>query len=140
MKNTLVYKFGGTSLGNPSSILAVTKIIGATKGKTVIVVSAMGGTTDKLLSAAKDAAKGRLEAAQIASVEFKNRHMDAIKGLIKNPIRAEFLKNFILESTEEFKSICSSLLVLKEHTPRILDVTVARGEKSHSKDCRGGFK
>ena len=51
----LVLKFGGTSVGSPERIRAVAELIASTKAEgndLVVVVSAMGGTTDELLALA----------------------------------------------------------------------------------------
>lgn len=66
-----VQKFGGTSVGNPERIKNVAKIIYETKQKTgdqmVVVVSAMGHSTDELIDLAK----------QVSSVR-NNREMDML--------------------------------------------------------------
>ena len=56
-----VLKFGGTSVANAENINKVISIIKDrnSKGKTIVVVSALGGVTDLLLSAAELAAEGR---------------------------------------------------------------------------------
>jgi aspartokinase/homoserine dehydrogenase 1 len=53
-----VLKFGGTSVGTVDSILSVKKIVEAVEEPVIVVVSALGGITDKLLHTAAMAAKG----------------------------------------------------------------------------------
>ena len=55
-----VMKFGGTSVGSVNSILSVKRIVeSASAGEPVIVVvSALGGITDKLINTSKMAATG----------------------------------------------------------------------------------
>lgn len=55
MKNIIVQKFGGTSVGSTERIAHVAKIIeGATKNsKVIVVVSAMSGETDRLIELSK---------------------------------------------------------------------------------------
>ena len=48
-----VLKFGGTSVGSVESILSVKKIVEAEKEPVVVVVSALGGITDKLIKTSK---------------------------------------------------------------------------------------
>lgn len=63
-QNTIVQKFGGTSVGSPEKILDVADRIAADYklGKRlVIVVSAMGHTTDELIRLAKQVSKEPLE-------------------------------------------------------------------------------
>ena len=45
-----VLKFGGTSVGSVNSILSVKKIVEAIEEPVIVVVSALGGITDKLLT------------------------------------------------------------------------------------------
>ena len=47
-----VMKFGGTSAGTPESMLLVKKIVESEKEPVIVVVSALGGITDRLLLAA----------------------------------------------------------------------------------------
>ena len=44
-----VYKFGGTSVGSVESIMSVKKFVEAEEEPVVVVVSALGGITDKLI-------------------------------------------------------------------------------------------
>lgn len=52
-----VLKFGGTSVGTVESILSVKKIVEAIDEPVIVVVSALGGITDKLLQTSAMAAK-----------------------------------------------------------------------------------
>jgi aspartokinase len=55
-----VLKFGGTSVGSVNSILSVKKIVEAIEEPVIVVVSALGGITDKLLATSTMASKGDL--------------------------------------------------------------------------------
>ncbi len=70
MSDIVVQKFGGTSVGNTERILNVAKRIIATKeegNKVVVVVSAMGDTTDELIEKAFD-----------VNIRPSNREMDML--------------------------------------------------------------
>jgi aspartate kinase len=55
----IVTKFGGSSLESSAAILRVAEIVKARLAlRPVVVVSAMGKTTDSLLAIAEDAARG----------------------------------------------------------------------------------
>lgn len=45
-----VLKFGGTSVGSVESILSLKHIVERCDSKVVVVVSALGGITDKLIA------------------------------------------------------------------------------------------
>ena len=53
-----VIKFGGTSVGSANSILSVKRIVEAINEPLIVVVSALGGITDKLINTSKMAAAG----------------------------------------------------------------------------------
>ena len=53
-----VLKFGGTSVGSVESILCLKKIVESEKQQVVVVVSALGGVTDKLIETSRLAVMG----------------------------------------------------------------------------------
>jgi aspartate kinase len=73
----IVMKFGGSSLRDPLRIQEVCSIIAShVKEQPMIVVSAMGNTTDALLVAAELAAQGHIDFQSI-----RERHVEALLGL-----------------------------------------------------------
>jgi aspartate kinase len=78
----IVMKFGGTSVEDPT---AIRRLIGIARQELprspVIVVSAMGRTTNGLLSCARLAAEGRLEDAKAALASIANHHERSAKEL-----------------------------------------------------------
>ena len=77
-----VLKFGGTSVGSVNSILSVKKIVEAIEEPVIVVVSALGGITDKLLATSTMASKGDLAYEKELS-EIIARHLDVIEGVIE---------------------------------------------------------
>lgn len=76
-----VLKFGGTSVGTVDSLKNVKKIVDNIRGNAVVVVSALGGLTDHLISTANKAASGEGNwAAEYDSI--RNRHLFIIDTLI----------------------------------------------------------
>ena len=53
-----VLKFGGSSVGTANSILNVKRIVEAVNEPVIVIVSALGGITDKLINTSKMAAAG----------------------------------------------------------------------------------
>ena len=53
-----VMKFGGTSVGSAANIRRVREILSGVPGDVVVVVSALGGITDRILRTARLAAGG----------------------------------------------------------------------------------
>lgn len=132
-----IFKFGGTSIGSPDAIRRAVGIASkraraedASRNPLVVVVSAMAGMTDLLLGAVNAAARGDAEAVSLAARKFADTHEGAIAELVpEGPSRAE-LRAYLQASVTELENICRSVAVLKELSPRTLDVTVARGERA----------
>ena len=53
-----VLKFGGTSVGSIESILSLKRIVEGQPDNVIVVVSALGGITDKLIATSKMAVAG----------------------------------------------------------------------------------
>ena len=80
-----VLKFGGTSVGSSKNISKVIKIVkeeSATEN-IVVVVSAVGGITDKLLAAADKAINKDYSYKQDFDA-LRLKHIDVIDGLLKH--------------------------------------------------------
>ena len=81
-----VLKFGGTSVGSVEGILSVKKIVEAIEEPVVVVVSALGGITDKLLKTASMAANGEVGYEKEYS-EIVTRHLDIIQVVIPDKVQ-----------------------------------------------------
>lgn len=129
LKPIRVCKFGGTSVANAECIRRAISAVTAVESPGIVVVSAMGGITNRLIESADQAVAGSLDAAQATAGDLRRRHEDLIDDLLAGAPEAHALKQILWSSVEEFEGICRSLSVLREKTPRILDVVVARGER-----------
>ena len=122
-----VLKFGGTSVANAENIKLVAQIVAATDtDKMVVVVSALGGTTDLLLLAAQKAS--RQDATYTVELrEIEERHLHCIKQLI--PVQSQ---SAILSKVKSELNILETLLegafFIGEITPRLSDKIVSYGE------------
>ena len=114
----IVMKFGGSSLATAERIQHVASIIEAYKEKKpLVVLSAMGDTTDFLLEASDLAVEGRVD---ISSVE--KLHIDTAKELAIDAREIEAL-------LEELKTLLTGISMLKELTKRTRDYLVSFGER-----------
>ena len=78
-----VWKFGGTSVGRPERMHAIKNLITADSGRKIIVLSALSGTTNALLSIA-DSLRGGLTDEAAEQVEQLKAHYDSfIRDLYK---------------------------------------------------------
>jgi len=128
----IVMKFGGTSVGNVAAlqqVIHICKKVRSQGNEIVLVVSAMSGITDLLLSSARKAEAGEMQAALRAHQEMLERHTAVIEKLLTDSqIRQAILKE-IGGFLSEFDALCHSIGVLGELTPRALDVISGMGER-----------
>ncbi|HPD44199.1 MAG TPA: hypothetical protein PKZ45_08095, partial [Dysgonamonadaceae bacterium] len=79
-----VMKFGGSSVGSPESIKSVKQIVEAEEAPVIVVVSALGGVTDRLLLSADFAVKGNAGYKPMLE-EIILRHEELIEAMIVSP-------------------------------------------------------
>lgn len=125
----LVLKFGGTSVLNSENIkkiIAIIKQKKATTKKLAVVVSAMGGVTDKLLACANLAMKKDQSYIEIIK-EIEDRHLSAIEELI--PIQHHIeIKGKIKLLLAELENVCKGIYILQEFSPNVNAQLVSFGE------------
>ncbi|MDR0494636.1 MAG: aspartate kinase [Treponema sp.] len=118
----IVMKFGGSSVADAERIRHVVEIVKTQlKQKPVLVLSAMGDTTDHLLEAGDNAfQKGEVSIGQI-----EKHHFDTIKKLkLPNSVQKE-----ITSLLDELKRLLSGISLIREMTPRTRDFLVSFGER-----------
>lgn len=122
-----VLKFGGTSVATPHSIRKVKAIVQErSKQGLVVVLSAFGGITDKLLETSLLASRQDLKYKKSLE-EIETRHISVIKELI--PIQTQ---SSILSKVKSDLNILETLLegsfLIGELTPKLSDKIVSYGE------------
>ncbi|MDE5773810.1 MAG: aspartate kinase, partial [Muribaculaceae bacterium] len=78
----IVLKFGGTSVGTADNLFNVKRIVESLDDSAVVVVSALGGLTDKLIATAKLAAAGNLDYSKEMDA-ISLRHHNIISEVIQ---------------------------------------------------------
>lgn len=128
----LVMKFGGTSVGSPEATMQAVHIIQeqCQKGQQlVVVVSAMSGVTNLLISCAQDAAAGDLAGYTRSMALIKARHIETIDKLPYAASSRDPVKMAIQGYLEMLKNYCDSIRTMREVTPRGLDAITSLGER-----------
>jgi aspartokinase/homoserine dehydrogenase 1 len=136
MGKTLVMKFGGTSVGSAAAVerlLAITRQARADWPRVVVVVSAMSGVTDLLLSGAHSAAAGDPHGPASAARDIRARH-EAALGELQLPASdpdgsAAQAREAVAAGVDEFERLCQAIGVLGEASPRALDAISGLGER-----------
>ena len=126
-----VLKFGGTSVGSVESILSVKKIVEAEKEPVVVVVSALGGITDKLIKTSKLALAGDLS-YQSEFDELAGRHPQMIEAVIPSGENKERLLETIDALLDELKSIYQGVYLIRDLSPKTSAAIVSYGERLSS--------
>jgi len=118
----IVMKFGGSSVADAERIRHVVEvIITHLYKKPVLVLSAMGDTTDHLLEAGNNA----FQKGIVSTEQIEKHHMDTIKKLkLPASVRKE-----IAALLDELKQLLSGISLIREMTPRTKDFLVSFGER-----------
>ena len=137
-----VLKFGGTSVANAENINKVTSIVQQAiarlqQGKTIVVVSALGGVTDVLLQSGSLAASGD-ESYKDLLQKVEQRHLEAVKALIPVTQQSSVL-SWVKQRCNEIEDICNGVFLLGELSARTKDRIVSFGELLSSKIVAARF-
>lgn len=124
-----VLKFGGTSVGSVESILSVKKIVEAEEEPVVVVVSALGGITDKLIKTSKLALAGDLSYLSEFD-EIAERHHQMIETVIPSGENKERLSETIDALLDELKSIYQGVYLIRDLSPKTSAAIVSYGERA----------
>ena len=143
----LVLKFGGTSVADQAAVTRLIQIVRATRQSTlpniqagaqpdprgpVVVVSALGGATDRLLGLAAQARAGDADGAREHVRLLLERHLE-VAGVITNPALRSEVESYLGDEFGALARVVSALAVLEEVSPRWLDAIAAVGELASSR-------
>ncbi|HXG32183.1 MAG TPA: aspartate kinase [Bryobacteraceae bacterium] len=130
MKNLLVMKFGGTSVGSAERIRVAARIATEEKQKrpVLVVVSAMARVTDLLLETLRRAEAGDAAGMEANLQKLQDRHVETCHQLLPAEKQEAVLAG-IRSLTGEFQRIASGILMLGERPPRSVDEALAVGER-----------
>ncbi len=118
----IVMKFGGTSVESAAAIERVAGIVRAQRERhPVVVVSAMGKTTNRLLSIAHHAINGHREDALRELMALRDFHL-----------RESGMERTVDEHFQELSELTKGLAILGELTPRSIDAISSFGERMSS--------
>ena len=123
-------KFGGTSVGSVASILSVKQIVENQKEPVIVVVSALGGITDKLIATAQIAAAGNATyKEEFKSIKF--RHYEVASGVLaEEKVSSVMTKMEAL--FEELFSVYAKIYSLSSLSNEDKDCVVSFGERLSS--------
>lgn len=134
-----VLKFGGTSVGSADNIKRVISIVKEKleKDNTIVVVSALGGTTDALLNSGLMAAGGN-EQYKEALQHIEQRHLETVKLLIPVQHQSHIL-SLVKKLCNEIEDISNGVFLLGEFSARTRDRMISYGELISSQIIAAAF-
>ena len=124
-------KFGGSSVGSVNSILSVKKIVEAVGDPVIVVVSALGGITDKLITTSQMAADGNA-AYEKQYREIVNRHIEMVYTVIPASEKRTELLDKVNELLSELKNIFQGIYLIRDLSPKTSATIVSYGERLSS--------
>jgi len=131
-KQTLVMKFGGTSVGSADALVKATQIVKDARAeypRVVAITSAMSGVTNLLLDSAALASQGRVDSLPSAESTLREKHFAAADALIKDEKLREATKQEINTLILSLVDLCKAIAILGEASPRTMDAVASIGER-----------
>ncbi len=126
----IVVKFGGTSVQDAEAIGRAASIVsGRLDRQPAVVVSALGGATNKLIAIGEQASKGHLIGALRGVEELRARHLSECDKLLKNCESSAEIAAELSATFDELAALAEALSVLGHSTPRSRDKIAAMGEE-----------
>jgi aspartate kinase len=129
----IVMKFGGSSLESSTAIARVAGIVRSRLAKhPVVVVSAMGKTTNSLLAMAADAAEGKRDEAFARLRKLEEFHRGESLALVSEAHQKE-LHAVLSDHFRDLSGIIEGICSIRELTPRSKDAVASYGERLSSR-------
>src|SRR5580765_2979623 len=126
-----VMKFGGTSVATSDAIRRVAAIVAheyrARRAGPLVVVSALGGVTDRLLEVAALARSGDADGARRLVDVLRARHLDVLAELASCD-HGESARKAVDDHFAHLSALAGALSVMREASPRSMDAVAATGE------------
>ena len=125
-----VMKFGGTSIGTVAAMERAIDIVMAERVRAVpvVVLSACGGVTNKLIEIAESAGKSDIEKAMALSGEIRAHHLELVEALVHDPSRREAANMAVMNYVDELEELIKGVGIVGELTARSYDSFCSFGE------------
>jgi len=136
----IVMKFGGSSLESAKAIQRVASIVrDHSDRRPAVVVSAMGKTTDRLLTIARLSAAGNRQAAERELAKLRQFHLTEAAYLAR-AAQAIWLDNQICGLFDELDEVLREVAESRSLTPRLSDAVLSFGERLSSVIVTAAFR
>jgi aspartate kinase len=135
----VVLKFGGSSVATASALARVRDIVARARRPRVVVVSALAGVTDRLVTAAARAGARDLDAAFSALHDLRARHA-SLAGVVRDPADRETLLGQLDQGWSDVDTLLRAAALVKACSPASTDAVVAHGELASSRVVAAFFR
>jgi aspartate kinase len=136
----IVMKFGGSSVESASAIRRVAAIVRESKDQQrIVVVSAMGKTTDRLLAIARMTAAGNIQDANRETTNLLRFHLAEASQLARGAAASD-LENALRGVFEELAGSLREIEQARLITPQCSDAVASVGERLSSLIVTAGFQ
>lgn len=129
----LVMKFGGTGINSGTKISYVANLIKNHRLNThddiVVVVSAVRGVTDMILSISDSVRKGDKASIEGFITDIRTIHMNIIRKSLKDENLKNMARCILSNLVRELRDILEGMVLLAEVTPKSLDYLLSFGER-----------
>ena len=140
----IVHKFGGTSVGSGELFGRVADIVIEQQARAegvlddrkevqsaapVVIVSAMSGTTDRLIAGARAATEGKDAVYRDIKAELLASHLEVVKSMLTDGRERLEVGGLIEDRLHDLERLYRSIGVLGELTARGADAVVSFGEQ-----------
>lgn len=129
---TLIMKFGGTSVGTSEAMSNVVDIVRAERARwqnMLVVTSALSGVTDTLLQMAHLSAAGETSQVVPGAQSLLQRHQQMADALIADTPTRQAVIAEISELIQIVANLCQAMAVIGESTPKVMDIIASTGER-----------
>ena len=127
-----ILKFGGSSVADPESILRVRQIVRSRPESSIVVVSALGGVTDRLISASNLAAAGDTAFREVLA-ELRSRHHEVSAGVVPDVASRQALEAEMDALLDQLERICEGIFLLHVLPHKIAHEVMSFGERLSSR-------
>ena len=127
-----VLKFGGTSVGSVESILSLKRIVESQTQPVIVVVSALGGITDKLIETSLLALRGD-KTYKTELEAMVSRHHDMVDAVVDDSAERERLTGEIDSMMEDLRSIYYGVYLIRDLSEKTMAAIESYGEQLSSK-------
>jgi aspartate kinase len=143
--NTIVMKFGGTSVADAGAVARVRHIVTRVQERTaggvppVVVVSAMSGVTDRLLALASAAERREEDGVARGVEDLWERHAAAATALTTGA-RRDALLGHLRAGFDDLHALLKATAILRSATPASRDAVASTGELLSSRLVAAAFE